>query len=102
VASLIKKEKRKKNIFFTRENEKIKAKGIYIVKCKALTKNKKIKYIFNMVPGNLVKTGYQKPGTGTGVPGFWFFQTETRTGTPVSQFFGFSVPGPRFFLTLLS
>jgi hypothetical protein len=62
VASLIKKEKRK-NIYFTCENEKIRANGIYIVKCKALTKNKKNIYIFNPVPCNPVKTRYRNRGT---------------------------------------
>jgi hypothetical protein len=59
--------------------------GICIVKCKAPTKKNKI-YIFNLVPGNSVKTGYQKPGTGTGAPGFWFFQTGIGTGTPIFRF----------------
>ena len=47
------------------------------------------------VPGNLVKTEYQKPGTGTGVPDFWIFQTRTESlvfGFPISRFFSSDFP----------
>ena len=44
------------------------------------------------VPGNLVKTGYQKLDTGTRVLGFWIFQTGTRS--PIFRYPGFPVPVP--------
>jgi hypothetical protein len=83
------RERKSREIYIFNYKKNVK-KFIYIyVKCKAITKI----YIFNPVPGNPVKTRYQKPGAETGVPGFWFFQTRTGTGTPVSGFSIFRFPG---------